>query len=412
MKRIINTLFFCLIFSSVSAQIFDSPVIRTRGSISNSYNTFSNKKSGRVAFVGGSITHMKGWVDLVEQNLKMRFPDTKFEFLNAGIPSIGSVPDAFRLDNDVLSKGDFDLIFVEAAVNDDTNESSLAAPLKGMEGIVRHILNNNPNTDIIMLDFIYEPYIEMLSKGKEPDVILSHERVANYYMIPSIRLDLDIYRRLVRKEFTWEQFGGTHPKPFGQRYYFSAIKRLFDSMWIQLSDKKSISHYIPKKTLDSGSYYGGKFIDIHSLKIPSGWKIEENWKAPELKSDDSELGNLNNSGDYIRVKVREGFSEVPMLESLQPGKKLKFSFLGNAVGIFCVAGPNAGIIRYRVDAGEWKDLDTFTEWSSQLYIPWLYVLSDGLSNAEHILELYMLNRHNKLSNGNTIQIRQFVVNGI
>lgn len=406
---ICSILFLSAFFNSIYSQIFSSPIIRTRGSISNSYNTFTNKKKGTVGFLGGSITHMKGWVDIIEKDLKMRFPDTEFTFINAGIPSIGSVPDAFRLESDVLNKGNIDLIFVEAAVNDNTNESSPEAPLKGMEGIIRHLLSANSYTDIIMLDFIYEPFIDMLKAGQEPDVILSHERVANYYMIPSIRLDLDIFRRLTKGELTWNQFGGTHPKPFGQALYASAINRLFDSMWIHLSENKA--HIIPEKPLDLRSYYAGSFLDIHDIRLSNGWRIKENWEAPEnlIESKDNSK-DLKSSGDSIRVRVRDGFTNVPMLESYKINKKLSFDFVGNAIGIFCVAGPSAGIIKYRIDKQEWRELDTFTKWSNALYIPWLYILADGLSNSTHKIEMYMIDSHNPLSNGNTIQIRQFVVN--
>ena len=54
-----------------------------------------------------------------------KFPDTKFEFINAGIGSMGSVPHAFRLERDVLAKGPVDLLFVEAAVNDSSNTRSI-----------------------------------------------------------------------------------------------------------------------------------------------------------------------------------------------------------------------------------------------------------------------------------------------
>lgn len=74
---------------------------------------------------------MKGWRDMICEDLKQRFPYTKFTFVTAGIPSTGSTPGAFRLTDDVLSKGKVDLLFVEAAVNDDTNGFSAIEQVRG-----------------------------------------------------------------------------------------------------------------------------------------------------------------------------------------------------------------------------------------------------------------------------------------
>jgi sialidase-1 len=75
-----------------------------RGGLANSRAQFENASSGRVAFLGGSITHNPGWRDAVGRYLQERFPETEFDFIPAGIPSLGSVPHAFRLIRDVLAQ--------------------------------------------------------------------------------------------------------------------------------------------------------------------------------------------------------------------------------------------------------------------------------------------------------------------
>lgn len=125
-----------------------------RGDYRNSYQMFEKERVGTVAFLGGSITEMKGWRDMICEDLKQRFPYTKFTFIDAGIPSTGSTPGAFRLADDVLSKAKVDLLFVEAAVNDDTNGFNAIEQVRGMEGIVRHALLSNPSMDIMMLLYL------------------------------------------------------------------------------------------------------------------------------------------------------------------------------------------------------------------------------------------------------------------
>ena len=58
-----------------------------RGSYANSQLQFDKLKTGRVAFMGGSITQMNGYRPMVARWLQKRFPGTKFDFINAGISS-------------------------------------------------------------------------------------------------------------------------------------------------------------------------------------------------------------------------------------------------------------------------------------------------------------------------------------
>ena len=365
-----------------------------RGSLQNSFRKFEKERRARVAFLGGSITEMNGWRNMVEQQLQQRFPYTQFEWVEAGIGSTGTTPGSFRLQHDILSKGKIDLLFVEAAVNDDTNGFSALEQVRGMEGEVRHALESNPEMDIVMLHFIYDPFIPLIARRQMPDVILNHERVANHYLIPSVNLCQEIGERMQDGEFTWDDFGGTHPKPFGHKFYAAAIGHLFDEMWKGVSPEGPIvAHELPIKPLDTYSYYNGDFIALEKARLNKGWKLVGNWH-PDNKAE-----------------KRNGFVDVPMLEATRPGDRLTLDFRGKAIGIFCVSGPSAGILEYSVDGVPFKELDTFTQWSHNLYIPWVYMLETELEDTDHKLVLRISKKKNPASMGTECQIRNFVVNG-
>ena len=365
-----------------------------RGDYRNSYQMFEKERVGTVAFLGGSITEMKGWRDMICEDLKQRFPYTKFTFIDAGIPSTGSTPGAFRLADDVLSKAKVDLLFVEAAVNDDTNGFNAIEQVRGMEGIVRHALLSNPFMDIMMLHFIYDPFIPKLDGGQMPDVILNHERVANHYLIPSVNLATEIAARMREGEFNWEQFGGTHPKPLGHAYYAATINKVLDEMYASCvaAGPAVKPHVLPAVPLDGYSYTNGKLVDIRQAHINKGWQLVPSW-TPRLIAE-----------------TRPGFVDVPMLETDRPGAKLTLDFEGTAVGIFCVSGPAAGILEYSIDGATFKKLDTFTAWSGGLYIPWVYMFDTELPKGKHRLMLRMSKDHHPQSKGTACQIRLFVVN--
>lgn len=367
--------------------------ITHRGSLSNSFLIFEKERRGRVAFVGGSITEMDGWKNRIEEQLKRRFPYTEFEFIEAGIASTGTTPGAFRLENDVLSKGKIDLLFVEAAVNDDTNYFTPTEQVRGMEGEVRHALDINPATDIVMLHFIYDPFIPLYAKGKIPDVILNHERVANHYLIPSANMVTEIAKRMQDGEFTWEEFGGTHPLPFGHSFYAATIGRLFDEMTTPFHPANTVvPHEIPEKLLDPFSYTKGAFIPLEAASDLKGFDLIPSWHPND------------------KAGKRKGFVDVPMLEANRPGDELTLSFTGKAIGIFCVAGPSAGMLEYSIDDAPFKKTDTFTEWSPSLYIPWVYMFETELADTGHTLRLRISQEKNKDSQGTQCVIRNFVVN--
>jgi len=58
-----------------------------RGELTNSRIKMERAKRARVAFLGGSITQANGWRVFTAEMLRKRFPDTKFDFVNAGIAS-------------------------------------------------------------------------------------------------------------------------------------------------------------------------------------------------------------------------------------------------------------------------------------------------------------------------------------
>jgi len=142
-----------------ATDIWDNNRIVLRGSLNNSRFQFS-QGTGRVAFMGGSITNMPGWRNSVENYLKQTFPETKFEFIEAGIPSLGSLYHSFRYQRDIVTKGQVDLLFLESAVNDGDkyNRTNNTVRTRAHEGILRQARLANPEVDIVQMHFLHEGY--------------------------------------------------------------------------------------------------------------------------------------------------------------------------------------------------------------------------------------------------------------
>ena len=388
------TIFSCTLIHS-QAQRIDSKDFHTlRGDLSHSLTKFENSKNGRVAFLGGSITYNTGWRDSICNYIQQKFPQTDFDFINAGIPSMGSTPGAFRFERDVLKNGPIDLLFLEAAVNDDTNRRKPEEIVRGMEGIVRHAKIENPECDIVIMYFVDPGKMEDFRNGKIPEVIQLHEKVAVHYNIPVINLAKEVTERIDAGEFDWENdFKDLHPSPFGQQIYFKSMKTFLENAYGKAEQNKGKEEKALPASLDVYCYNKGILVEPNPRKRIKGWEMVQNWTPNDGKN------------------TRANFVNVPMLVGEYPGKIIKFEFEGNAVGIAVAAGPDAGIIEYSIDNSEWEKQDMFTPWSNNLYLPWYYTLGSGLKNRKHIVQIRISKEKNTESTGHKCILRYFYFNG-
>ncbi len=373
----------------------ESNIIYVRNRLTNCRSIFQQKKQGRVAFIGGSITQNKGWRDHVCNSLKLRFPETCFDFINAGVSSTDSTWGAFRIQNDVFLKGKVDLLFVDFAVNDQYNGRSNIESIRAMEGIVQKALKHNQYIDIIFLYF-YDPAKKIfVDAGKIPPVIDSHEYVADYYHISSIDAAKLVSLEINRDGTYWEKFGANiHPGPFGGRVYANAVEELFDKIWHEPLSQSNLPrlHDIPKQCLDTLNYSNSMVIEPNQAELVNGWQHIDVWKPK--------------SG-----QIHAHFNNIPILETTEPNAVLRLNFTGTAIGLLVLAGPDAGILEYSIDGDEFKLVDQFTQWSSNLHLPWVIMLNADMRNVKHELILRTTNQKNLKSQGYVSRIIKFLVNG-
>lgn len=400
MKRLLSiSLFAIFICVQAMAQVTPLPLsnyIKARGGLANTQHAISSQKQVTVAFLGGSITFNPGWRQMVSGYLQDRFPQTKFKFIAAGIPSLGSLPHTFRLQRDVLDSGKVDLLFLEAAVNDQVNGTDSITQVQCLEGIVRHSLKSNPYMDIIMMSFADPDKTTIYKKGGVPTSVANHELVADRYHLPSINLAKAVADKLANNEFSWQKdFKDLHPSPFGQRLYFEAMKTLLDD---QLgADKKSTNKFVkhdPAKisALNPNSITNGNYLDITTAQLGDGWTLNPNWTATD------------------KLATRPGFVKVPMLVATKAGSSLTLNFKGNAIGMAIISGADAGIVDYTIDGNPVKHIDLYTQWSNFIHLPWYVLFDSGLSNGSHTLKLTVSDQKNPASIGTACRIVHFLVN--
>ena len=364
--------------------------IYLRGGLKNSRFVFESTKKGRVAFLGGSITQMKGWRNDVAGLLNKRFPDTEFDFVFSGIGSTDSTMGAFRLERDVFLRGQVDLLFMESAVNELHNGRERVEIQRATEGIILNARRHNPNIDLIA-QYFYDPtYVEKVRAGQTPWQIAALDRIALQHSVNAIDQTMRCATLFDSGKMSSEEFGGVHPKPAGHKVYSEMIDGLFAKAWAGPLAERLHAHRTAWR-FDPNSYSHGTFQGIESAESVQGWRVVTNWQAKE--------GSVRASDRGVRY-----------MEALEPGAELTVEFTDTAIGLPMVAGPDVGVIEFSIDGGSKKTLDQFTKWSQGLHIPWIYMLETDLIPGEHTLTLRTTNSQNSRSTGYACRFRYFAVN--
>lgn len=381
--------------------------ITPRNGIARSMKKFLTEKKGTVAFLGGSIVEMNGFSKMTEDHLRRLFPECEFTFVNAGISSTCSDTGAFRVMKDVMTH-EPDLVFAGFATND--NQDGMFEPehtIRGIEGIVRTVKTAKPETDIVLLYTTNQRMLDMYSANSEPvsanreggaynntrepgDVppqIMAHQKVADHYGIPSINFSADLAERIRHGECDWEKFGGVHPAPYGNAIYAESIRSFVEYQRDFAECIADASLELPAK-LNEYCYADGTMIPADQIVITNNksWTVgEPDWDALTGTKRDRYLGIANLYAD-------------------QPGAEVTVAFTGRVVGFFLTAGPDAGMIEYSIDGGEFKKQDLYHHYSSGLHYPRSVVLADELSAGEHTITIRISAEKNEKSGGHAARL--------
>ncbi len=328
-----------------------------RGNFERSKEKFTQAKTGRVAFLGGSVTNL-AWREMVMRYLLKKFPDTTFDFINAGLNGTPAELGAFRLEEDVFGHGPVDLLFLEFAVN--------GGSVEAMEGIVRHARALSPDIDILQMHIAAKWFSDSLADGNIPGAVTDHERVAAHYGNSSLHLYKEIFDRMKAGAFTWAEFApdGVHPTEFGSTVYAGFITGFLDRVW-SLPDAKAAQASLPSP-MTQHPWEHGSLIPCGKASSISGFETVADW-MPDLN------GNL---------KAPVGF-----LAASAPGAQVTFAFQGTMAGLYSVVGPDSAAVEYRIDDADWVKLDTARDswYPNDWYRLNGFVLETALADTAHTI---------------------------
>lgn len=353
----------CVVVSSTALAQDDYPrretaEIRVRGGIPNLIRK-ANAGDGRelrVAYLGGSITAAPGWRVKTLEGFQKRFPGVKWSEIHAAIGGTGSDLGVFRVGQDALAHKP-DLLFVEFAVNDGG-----ADPVqihRAMEGIVRQTWAADPETDIIFVYTVSEPFLADLKAGKCSRSASAMEEVADHYQIPSMHFGVEVQKRLEAGSLIFKgeapakdakpdpaapmvfSTDGVHPlTETGHVLYAETVSRGFDELAKAPAATAAVPHALGEP-LRPDHWAAAKLVPLSESMLTGAWQ------------------KLDGGGKGDEIAKRFSKFLPQMWRTSEPGAALTLKFKGEVIGFFDVVGPDGGQLKVKVDGGEEKIVPRF-----------------------------------------------------
>lgn len=270
------------------SEIYDLMVKRslmTTGDMTRMANVLKKAQSGEeitIAYIGGSITYgmtvapaepEKCWAYLTYQWLCEQYPETKINYVNAGISGTPSILGNVRLERDVLAY-DPDITFVEFAVNDGAETKFK----NSYESLVRTLLQD---TDMAVVLFF-----TIIKSGHTCQPHMSE--IGKNYSLPMISEPDSLWVEMEEGRMAWEDYSDdeSHPNENGHiivadfiEYYFQQVQASLNEnvgeVSAQLpeavySDRYQNMHYIDSEKLTDVELVGFANNETHEY-FKNGW---------------------------------------------------------------------------------------------------------------------------------------------
>ncbi len=356
----------------------DAAEFRVRGGIPNVLRKSRAGAGVRVAYLGGSITAAPGWRVKSLADFQLRHPEANWSQIDAAIGGTGSDLGVFRVGQDALAH-DPDLLFVEFAVND--GGADPAQIQRGMEGIVRQTWAANPETDIVFIYTLSEPFLAEMQAGKCSRAATAMEEVADHYGIPSIHFGVEVAKRVKAGKLVFKgevpdknskpdpsapplfSTDGVHPLlDTGHILYAEALSRAWDEL--EKGSPETVAHALVAPLRPD------HWADAKLVPITRGMLSGE-WSQPDAATDD------------LAKRFTQRFPKMWRTET--PGSTLIFRFRGSLVGFFDVVGPDGGQLRVKIDEGEEKIVPRVDGYSTYHRLSKFVVGGVGKTNAVQTL---------------------------
>lgn len=234
--------------------------LMTTGDMTRMANVLKKAENGEeitVAYIGGSITEGLTvapsepelcWAYLSHKWLCEKYPDTKINYVNAGLSGTPSILGNVRLERDVLAHNP-DIVFVEFAVNDGMEPQYR----NSFESLVRTLLTNEKDIAVVLLFTVIE-------NGHTCQPHMSE--IGNNYNLPMISEPDSLGVEFSAGRMTWQEYSDdqSHPNVRGHKIVRDFVANYFEKVMEKVDENTGTVD----KTLPEAKY-SDRFVDMHFI---------------------------------------------------------------------------------------------------------------------------------------------------
>lgn len=239
--------------------------LMTTGDMTRMANVLKKAENGEeitVSYIGGSITEGMTvtpehpelcWAYMSHKWLCDKYPDTKINYVNAGLSGTPSILGNLRLERDILAY-DPDIVFVEFAVND----GNATEYQNSYESLVRTLLTQDKDIAVVLL-------FTVLENGHSCQPYMS--QVGNNYGLPMISEPDSLGVEFAEGRMTWQDYSddGSHPNVRGHEMVRDFLANYFEAVMDKVDDNVGeVNKDLPAPVF-SERYVNMKFIDSASM---------------------------------------------------------------------------------------------------------------------------------------------------
>ncbi len=374
----------------------------TSNSLQNTYHKLTVDKKLNVGYLGGSVTVGVGigsegnvsmqtrrntlsWRGLTNNWLRTNFPHAEINEVYAAIGGSGSNFGAFRAIDNLRLKDNSskpDLLFIDFAVNDQYDGTSVNDIKTYMETIVRTVNQYAPYCDIIFVYVTDSTRLAYTDSSHFPTLAAQHE-VAQKYGIQEIyvgKLTCEKYN--ITSASAWENSGlfydTVHPVVAGYAEYGAFVA---EALQAELITKNLNPHLYSTKILPSASY--------GALTAPARYFFNA----------------ANGKTTFTLSENKSSLDEYGSLKTSAAGAKVSFTFKGTGLQLWTYARTEASTIKVTVDG-------TSTNYTIQRGGSdgnKAYVLASGLSNTTHTVTIESVSASS--TSGKELTLRALMIYG-
>lgn len=243
--------------------------LMTLGDTSRMVNVMKKAANGEeitIGYIGGSITEGYGvqpdqcWAKLTYDALCEMFPDTKVNYVNAGLSGTPSILGVVRAERDLFGDKKPDIVFIEFAVNDGGEQMNKYC----YESLVKKSLDKENDPAVVLLFTVLKNRYSCQPWMKT---------VGEHYKLPMISVGNVINPMFDAGYMEWEKYSDdeSHPNIWGHELvkdfimnYFEQVKTIAEE-----ADGAQTIPALPESALYSTDYANMEYLGRGDLNVQS-----------------------------------------------------------------------------------------------------------------------------------------------